>query len=67
MTYGILNSFILLLIILLFEQQVNSIGKNMVITNFKVLRTTYGALCSGRSVIRKAEPQKAVSGLKFFF
>jgi len=31
------------------------------------LRTTYGALCSGRSVILAAGPQKAVPGLNFFF
>ena len=31
------------------------------------LPPTYGALCSGRSVILAAGPQKAAPGLKFFF
>jgi hypothetical protein len=66
-TYGILKSIILLLIFLLFEQQVKSISKNMVNTNFKVLLTTYGALCSGRSEFLAAGLQKGVSGLKFVF
>ena len=37
-----------------------------IIVMFLAFRTTYGALCSGRSVIRKAGPPKLLSGLKFY-
>lgn len=50
-----------------------TVAKTIIITPlpisviFLAFRTTYGALCSGRSEFLAAEPQKAVPGLNFVF